>query len=229
MNNLLQQFNDFMNNTNLKTVFVHCMIIGGLLILVGILDRIQNADLGSKTFSRIALTMAGIVLVVGVSALAYTKLPGYVEKSESVDYLDNNGVFGTGNGGVATPTTVSESATYIDPETGETKFVADDGPAGPWAGPDDSKQVSDAPAIPNMEPNDDPGPGPKAVAGVGSTKSPADLPTSSGNMTAEEYDESIATLRIIAENEARNEEEARKREAEAVKKVIEQRILDRLS
>ena len=218
-----------MNNTDLKTVFAHCMIIGGVLILVGILDRIQNAELESKTFSRIALTMAGIVLVVGVSALAYTKLPGYVEKSEGIDYLDNNGVFGTGNGGVATSTPVSEPATYVDPETGETKSVADDGSAGPWTGPDVIPSKSPMRPIPNIEPNDDPGPGPKAVAGVGSTKSPADLPTSSGNMTAEEYDEAIATLRNIAENEAKNEEETRKREAEAIKKVIEQRILDKTS
>ena len=174
MNNLLQRFSNFVNNTDLKTVFAHCMIIGGVLILVGILDRIQNAELESKTFSRIALIMAGIVLVVGVSALAYTKLPGYVEKAKDVDYLDNNGVFGTGKGSIAIPTPDPEPATYVDPKKGATKSAIDDDSARSWARLDDREE----PTPPNMEPNDDPGPGPNDNTSEVNMTLPANLSTS---------------------------------------------------
>ena len=174
MNILLQQFNDYMNNTDLKTVFARCLIIGGVLILVGILDRIQNSDLENKTFSRIALTMASIVLIVGVSALVYTKLPGYVEKAKDVDYLDNNGVFGTGKGSIAMPTPTPEPPTYVEPKKGETKSVIDDDSARSWARLDDRKE----PTPPNMEPNDDPGPGPNDNTSEVNMTLPANLSTS---------------------------------------------------
>ena len=59
---------------------------------------------GGHKFTTISCTIACVVLVVSLAAGIYANLPGYAPKSPGVDYVDNNGVFGTGYGGVSRPT-----------------------------------------------------------------------------------------------------------------------------
>ena len=132
--------NSFVNNVDMPTL---CVYAGTFLILAIVcavssksLERTDEADADAKALEletsvelggkkklslRSALLGAGLVpsfagalcaiLAFGVSQAR--KSSAYVEKPWYVEHVDNHGIFGTGYGGIDTPTPVTEPVTGI--------------------------------------------------------------------------------------------------------------------
>ncbi len=85
--------------------------------------------------------IGGLCSVLCFGVRLARKSPAYIEKPSYVEYIDNNGVFGTGYGGINTPTPVTEPAMTADgmPLTNATPETA----AGPWAGIDAGRNDTD--------------------------------------------------------------------------------------
>ena len=176
MNNISQYFNGFLNNADLRAITTCCLLIACALAMASAVYKILELRGSLKNNPKhgiivcVMMAVVDVLLLIASLTYVYARHPSYTEKRPSINvekrssinyHLDDNGFFGTGNGGIEEPTPITKSATYIDLETGELKSIDDDGPAGPWAGPNDqndSEQSSEV-RVQNMEPNDDPGTG----------------------------------------------------------------------